>query len=202
MIAQLYTANEGLREILEAETVWKTRNTPFSKHAGYRLRDESSVQILPAAHRRVGALLDELERLQAGEVVPRLQAAIVRIRSVLRMVIGATEDSAPQTLEEAYQAAFQREELYPMSLIGDLQQVRDMLLAAKREEIHLPGKPMAKRKGGRRPQSDPAADRRLYEAWKTGRYQTHEGLAREKGISETEVRRAIDRHRKRLARKA
>jgi len=48
--------------------------------------------------------------------------------------------------------------------------------------------------------SDPAADRRLWEAWNEGQgnHKTFEDLAKAKGISKLEVKRAIDRHRKRL----
>ena len=51
---------------------------------------------------------------------------------------------------------------------------------------------------GRKPDTDIDADRRLSEAWQTGAYLTYAALATERRISKSEVRKAIDRHRKRI----
>lgn len=58
------------------------------------------------------------------------------------------------------------------------------------------GRSVAKR--GRKPYTDFAADRRLYEAWQSKNYAKYSELAKEKGQRPDEVRRAIDRHRKRI----
>ena len=57
-----------------------------------------------------------------------------------------------------------------------------------------------KRKRGRPQDTDEAADKRIDDAWKTDQYPTYANLAAEKGISPLDVKRAIDRHRKRLKR--
>jgi len=54
------------------------------------------------------------------------------------------------------------------------------------------------KKRGRKPDTDLAKDRMVSEAWNTGHYRTKADLARELGEREDDVRRAIDRHRKRL----
>ena len=54
------------------------------------------------------------------------------------------------------------------------------------------------RKRGRPPDTDPQEDRRIWEAWSTRRYKTFENLAVEHGKTKDFVRRAVDRHRKRL----
>jgi hypothetical protein len=61
-------------------------------------------------------------------------------------------------------------------------------------------KPQAKRARGRpggTPKSDPAKDRRIFDAWSTGRYDGYFQLARELGITRRQVERAIDRERHR-----
>jgi len=52
-------------------------------------------------------------------------------------------------------------------------------------------------KGGRPPDTDPKADKRVAEAWATRQYKTYADLGRENGMTGNEVRAAIDRHRKR-----
>lgn len=56
-------------------------------------------------------------------------------------------------------------------------------------------RPTSKR--GRPSDSDVAADRKLFDAWKTGRYSNYAELEREFRLSAGDARRAIDRHRKR-----
>ena len=58
-------------------------------------------------------------------------------------------------------------------------------------------KPKPKRRG-RKPDTDPKADKRIADAWGTGRHKTYADLAHELGRPLLDVRRAIDRHRKRL----
>jgi len=52
-------------------------------------------------------------------------------------------------------------------------------------------------KAGRRPDTDPEFDERVSDAWNSGQHTSHSTLANEMGISVPEVRRALDRHRKR-----
>jgi hypothetical protein len=58
-------------------------------------------------------------------------------------------------------------------------------------------KPQASKRG-RQPDTDPKQDQRIAEAWETGQYVDYAGLARELHIDKREVKRAVDRHRKRL----
>jgi len=59
----------------------------------------------------------------------------------------------------------------------------------------------SKKKRGRPTNTDDhAADRRIYEAWKTGQYKTYKELAREKIMDEKAIRLALHRHRARLNR--
>lgn len=53
---------------------------------------------------------------------------------------------------------------------------------------------------GRKPDTDAKQDKRIWDAWHTGRYQEYAELARELRLRPREVERAIDRHRKRLER--
>jgi tetratricopeptide (TPR) repeat protein len=57
-----------------------------------------------------------------------------------------------------------------------------------------------RRKRGRPRDTDEDEDRRISEAWETGSYRTYDELAQAKKIPEREVRRALDRHRKRVER--
>jgi len=61
----------------------------------------------------------------------------------------------------------------------------------------------AGRKGGpgRRSDTDPKADQRVSEAWSTGQYKTYADLGAALGQSGHDVKKAIDRHRKRKAAK-
>lgn len=64
----------------------------------------------------------------------------------------------------------------------------------------------SKPKLGRPPETDPDKDKRIYNAWKTGRYRTLDELAqaldKKGGQGAYQIRLAIDRHRKRLSRSA
>jgi hypothetical protein len=53
---------------------------------------------------------------------------------------------------------------------------------------------------GRPVDTDPKADKRIFDAWKTGQFKTYAALAREMKKRERDVELAIDRHRKRLNR--
>lgn len=62
------------------------------------------------------------------------------------------------------------------------------------------GKTKTKKKvkrGGRKQETDPKQDRRIAEAWQTGRYARYEDLAKEEKTTKREVKLAIDRHRHR-----
>lgn len=54
-----------------------------------------------------------------------------------------------------------------------------------------------KKRPGRRPSTDPAADRRIVQAWNSGQHVKYADLEREMDLAKGDVRRAIDRHRKR-----
>lgn len=54
-----------------------------------------------------------------------------------------------------------------------------------------------KQKRGRPPKADLVKDRRIVEAWKSGQYRSKDQLAQELNLTVKDVRRAIDRDRKR-----
>jgi hypothetical protein len=56
------------------------------------------------------------------------------------------------------------------------------------------------RKRGRPTDTDPKADEKIWDAWRTGEYKTYEGLARAFTKPMRDVRAALERHRKRLER--
>lgn len=60
-----------------------------------------------------------------------------------------------------------------------------------------------RRRRGRKPEYDPQRDRRIAEAWNTGHYRRYADLARELdgALTATDVKRAVDRHRKRAERR-
>jgi hypothetical protein len=62
------------------------------------------------------------------------------------------------------------------------------------------GRVKTPRKRGRPVDTDPKADKRVYEAWKSGHYPNYSELARELKMSQGDMKRAIDRHRKRVER--
>src|SRR5262249_19168847 len=57
-----------------------------------------------------------------------------------------------------------------------------------------------KRRRGRPRDTNEKADKRIYEAWKSGRHKTYADLALALGLTPKAVDNAIDRHRKRLER--
>ncbi len=63
------------------------------------------------------------------------------------------------------------------------------------------GTAVEKKKRGRRVDTDPAADKRVYDAWKSGSHRTYADLANTLKKTEREVGLAIDRHEKRLTKK-
>ena len=58
--------------------------------------------------------------------------------------------------------------------------------------------PGEKRKRGRPSGTDHKKDKQIYDAWNTGQYKTKNELAKELGMTPDDVKRAIDRARKRL----
>lgn len=57
---------------------------------------------------------------------------------------------------------------------------------------------LAKPAGGRRQGNDPDEDARITQRWQTDRYKTYVELGKELGLSHDQVKRALDRHRKRV----
>lgn len=58
------------------------------------------------------------------------------------------------------------------------------------------------KKRGRKPSTDLKADKRIYDAWKSGRHESYEACGRALGnVKKREVANAIDRHRQRLKRR-
>jgi hypothetical protein len=57
-----------------------------------------------------------------------------------------------------------------------------------------------KRRRGRHVDTDPAADKRIFDAWQSGEHKEYADLGRSLGMSSSYIAKAIDRHRHRLAR--
>jgi hypothetical protein len=87
-----------------------------------------------------------------------------------------------------------------MHTVHDLSSFGQLFLMECKAEGEA-SKPRKRR--GRKPDPtiDPKKDKRIAEAWETEHYSKYADLARELGISEREVRLAIDRHQKREKRK-
>jgi hypothetical protein len=81
---------------------------------------------------------------------------------------------------------------------------RELAIARRSDESEKekikPG-PKAKTRGGRPVVHDPKADRRVFDAWKSGQYEDFERLATALGTAKREVQLAIGRHRAREGRK-
>jgi hypothetical protein len=58
-----------------------------------------------------------------------------------------------------------------------------------------------KRGRGRKPDTDPKADKRVWDAWESGEHEDLTALGNAFHMTKLEVRRALDRHRKRLAKR-
>jgi hypothetical protein len=56
-----------------------------------------------------------------------------------------------------------------------------------------------KRRRGRKPDTNPKADKRVADAWRTRQYKTYEECSNALGLSEKHVKHALDRHRKRTS---
>jgi hypothetical protein len=52
---------------------------------------------------------------------------------------------------------------------------------------------------GRPQDTDPKFDKQIFDAWQTKQYKKHEDLATEMNITAKDLKKALDRHRKRLA---
>jgi len=52
-----------------------------------------------------------------------------------------------------------------------------------------------KQRRGRKPDTDPAKDKRIWDAWRTGQHEDHAGLGHAFDTTKLEVSRALDRHR-------
>jgi hypothetical protein len=57
--------------------------------------------------------------------------------------------------------------------------------------------PTKRKSGPKGPRTDPLEDKRIFDAWKTGRYKDYKDLARELHLERRDVKLAIDRHEKR-----
>jgi hypothetical protein len=60
------------------------------------------------------------------------------------------------------------------------------------------GLPAQKSRRGRVPDTDPKADEQIFNSWQSRAYKKHSDLATALNITLKEVRRALDRHRKRV----
>jgi hypothetical protein len=119
------------------------------------------------------------EKRQFEHDYPRLSRTINGLENEARSVFKAEFKKQPQewTWAERWERA-----------VGHLE---------SEVEAHYSARPKLRRRGGRPPGSNPESDRRIAEAWHTGRYPKYEDLERERDMSKGEVKRALDRHRSR-----
>ncbi len=76
-------------------------------------------------------------------------------------------------------------------------EVDTLALCRELEELEARIGP-SRRKKGRPVTTDPKRDKRWYQAWKSGEHKTYADCARALDVPEQELRRAIDRHEKRM----
>jgi hypothetical protein len=88
-------------------------------------------------------------------------------------------------------------QLYPAcDRVNDLGAAYDgWTLTDRDQERAWQGEGEKPRRRGRKPDTDPRADQRIAEAWATGQHKTYAQLAEAKGITEREVKLALDRTR-------
>jgi hypothetical protein len=87
------------------------------------------------------------------------------------------------------------------TLATELSQVLGWLAEAARppKGAGIGGRPhqKGKRGRGRKPDTNPTADKRVADAWATGQYKTYERCGIALGMTKKQVKDALDRHRKR-----
>lgn len=71
------------------------------------------------------------------------------------------------------------------------------LVGIRKAVLDAPTSPSGKGGRGRKPESNPEDDRRIYERWKSSGYRTIEEYATKNGLKRRNVELAIDRHEKR-----
>ncbi|MBL8800097.1 MAG: hypothetical protein JNM56_39810 [Planctomycetia bacterium] len=160
----------------------------------------TKMQSLPAREKAIeAALLEAAHQARAGWRVSGWPPEKVHER-VTALVEGCRRLTAWATLRGDW-ASLSDAVLVPLRDVQAMSDSCGRQPAAKQAEgIAAPGK---RAKRGRKPDPaiDPRQDRRIAEAWDTGRYKDYADLAREKHLTKHDIQLAIDRHRKREARK-
>lgn len=85
-------------------------------------------------------------------------------------------------------------DLNPPALLGLLRKAREHDGATEDAADATP----KRNRPGRKPDTDPKEDKRIFDAWQSGQYKTYAELESELRLSKGEGKRACDRHRKRL----
>lgn len=84
--------------------------------------------------------------------------------------------------------------LNPPALLRLLRKAHEQEGSADNER----GTPPKRGRPGRKPDTDPKEDKRIFEAWQSGQYKTYAELENELRLLKGEGKRACDRHRKRV----
>ena len=118
---------------------------------------------------------------------------------------GKITNLTAELCREADKAGIDANPLRRLVYQADLESGKEaMLVVARLNEILNATPPPAENqpaKRGRKHESDPKEDNRIYDAWSTGEHKYYEEAARALAMKKLDVKRAIDRHRKRLASK-
>ncbi|MBN1489760.1 MAG: hypothetical protein JXA69_07570 [Phycisphaerae bacterium] len=137
---------------------------------------------------------DELIELIAcreslAEDLARIGALLVRLAGGLKVEVPALCEYV--ALPNAVDPSGARQELIRLEAVA----------RAALTDDRATGSTAAARSGpkrrGRKPRTNPEADRRIAEAWGTGEYHKHEDLAQTLIMGVNDVKKALDRHRKR-----
>jgi hypothetical protein len=180
------------------------------RQSRYELRHESPpwLQGQRSAHEAVVTLAGTIAATAHNAMLAK-GSAIDRWRIVVSKIRQAPSASGILTvLDNEYRRAVERISKtnitpIPEGLSSEIEAKNTDQLPSVAETEHLEGTD-GKNQGGKagkrgRPKdTDPKEDKRVYEAWITGQYAKYEDLGRELKQTKLYVKRAIDRHKKRL----
>jgi hypothetical protein len=124
------------------------------------------------------------------------------LHTVFKELVRYHEDATSPYRKEAFAADLAKALKDYLSLRGNPLPPTSGLMAGKpaardKKKTGEPGRPQCGKRG-RKQDTDPKADERVWDAWKSGEHKDYEALGRELDMSKHEVQCAIDRHRHRL----
>jgi hypothetical protein len=148
--------------------------------------------------------------IDAPERYPWFNPSILRETQTLllnsAMGVDEPENLAPRIIDNLPVARAEINRLNRACEIDICPECRAEYMAAFGEEFSTSTPPKTsdsipsrcRRRLGRPADTDPVADRRIAEAWRTRRHESHQALGDAIGITKREVQMALDRHRKRV----